>query len=229
MSPAGVEEVENRELTARARRALAGHWALAVVGFAIFPAISLGTSLWPLEPLGQLAISVLLTGPFSLGMARLALSLAGGKPASLSQVFEAFDGVRRFGTAVVSYVLMVVFILFWLLFLVIPGIAAALSYAMLFFVLAEDDEIGPLAALTRSREMMLGHRWRFLELVLRFVGWYLVCVLTLGIGFFWVYPYQTVSFAQFYRELKRSGPREGAEAAELMPPSPPGDPGVGGG
>jgi len=38
--------------------------------------------------------------------------------------------------------------------------------------------------------------------VLRFFGWFLLCILTLGIGFLWLYPYMQVSFAKFYEDIK---------------------------
>lgn len=209
----GVAASENKELTARARGSLKGRWGLAVVGFAIYPVINIGLSLAPVEPLAGITINLLVAGPFGLGMAVFGLSLARRGTPSLSQVFDGFDGVGRFGTALASYALMVVFILLWLLLLIIPGIVAALSYAMVFFVLADDDEIGPLEALSRSREMMRGHRWMLFRLWLRFVGWYLLAILTLGIGFLWIYPYQMVSFAQFYEELAKPGSPLGRSGA----------------
>ena len=119
--------VENRELTARARGSLKGRWGLAVVGFAIYPVINIGLSLAPVAPLAGVAINLLLAGPFGLGMAVFGLSLARRGTPSLSQLFDGFDGLGRFGTAVASYALMVVFILLWLLLLIIPGIVAVLS------------------------------------------------------------------------------------------------------
>jgi uncharacterized membrane protein len=37
---------------------------------------------------------------------------------------------------------------------------------------------------------------------LRFVGWFLLCILTFGIGFLWLSPYIQVSYAKFYEDLK---------------------------
>jgi uncharacterized membrane protein len=42
-----------------------------------------------------------------------------------------------------------------MLLLIIPGIIAALSYSMTYFVQAENDSIGPLDVITKSKEMML--------------------------------------------------------------------------
>ena len=37
---------------------------------------------------------------------------------------------------------------------------------------------------------------------LSFIGWALLCILTLGIGFLWLQPYIEASHAKFYEELK---------------------------
>ena len=37
---------------------------------------------------------------------------------------------------------------------------------------------------------------------LRFIGWVLLCILTLGIGFLWLSPYIQISYAKFYEDIK---------------------------
>lgn len=69
---------------------------------------------------------------------------------------------------------------------------------MTFFIIAENDSIGPLEAVTKSKEMMDGNKWKLFCLGWRFFGWALLCILTLGIGFLWLMPYMVVSYAKFY-------------------------------
>ena len=97
---------------------------------------------------------------------------------------------------------MVVFVFLWALLLIIPGIIAAIAYSQTFYILAEDDTIGSMDALRKSKEMMIGYKWKYFCLGLRFIGWALLCVLTLGIGFLWLSPYIQVSYAKFYEDLK---------------------------
>jgi uncharacterized membrane protein len=52
--------------------------------------------------------------------------------------------------------------------------------------------------------MMDGYKWKYFCLGLRFIGWALLCVLTLGIGFLWLSPYIQVSYAKFYEDLKKN-------------------------
>ena len=97
---------------------------------------------------------------------------------------------------------MILFIFLWMLLLIIPGIIASIAYSQTFYILAEDDTIGSMDALRKSKEMMNGYKWKYFCLVLRFVGWFLLCILTFGIGFLWLSPYIQVSYAKFYEDLK---------------------------
>jgi len=49
---------------------------------------------------------------------------------------------------------------------------------------------------------MDGYKWKYFCLGLRLLGWALLCVLTLGIGFLWLIPYAQVSVAKFYDDVK---------------------------
>jgi uncharacterized membrane protein len=37
---------------------------------------------------------------------------------------------------------------------------------------------------------------------LSFIGWALLCILSLGIGLLWLIPYMNVSIAKFYQDIK---------------------------
>ena len=121
------------------------------------------------------------------------------KDAKIEQLFEGF---RNFGTSILAYVLMVLFIILWTILLIIPGIIAAISYSMTFFIIAEDETIGAYDALKKSKEMMNGHKWKFFCLGFSFFGWFLLSIFTLGIGLLWLAPYVNVSYVKFYDDIK---------------------------
>ena len=50
--------------------------------------------------------------------------------------------------------------------------------------------------------MMDGYKWKYFCLGLRIFGLALLCILTLGIGFLWLFPYAHVSIAKFYDDIK---------------------------
>jgi uncharacterized membrane protein len=76
------------------------------------------------------------------------------------------------------------------------------------YIIADTDTIGPLEAITKSKEMMRGNTWKLFCLYFRFFGWALLCILTAGIGFLWLVPYMQVCMAKFYDDVK--GPQPAA-------------------
>ena len=71
------------------------------------------------------------------------------------------------------------------------------------FVMAENPSVRPLDAIRRSKQMMVGQKWKLACLQGRFIGWALLGLLTCGIGLLWIYPYYMMSTAAFYEDLKR--------------------------
>ncbi|MEI8122900.1 MAG: DUF975 family protein [bacterium] len=97
------------------------------------------------------------------------------------------------------------FLLFIPLFLaaLVPVIMAQYRYSMTYFVINEMPGIGSLEAIRHSCQMMNGNKWKFFCLQWRFFGWALLCILTLGIGFIWLWPYMMTSMACFYNDLRK--------------------------
>lgn len=187
---------ENKVLMKEARESLSGKWGLAVGGFFVVIVISLVASL--MEGFGQI-VSLLITGPISLGVAIFALSIARGQDTKIEQVFHGFS---HFIKALGAYLLVLLYVILWSILLIIPGVIAAFSYSMVFYILADNNSIKVTDALKQSKEMMKGYKWKLFFLSLRFIGWALLCVLTLGIGYLWLAPYMNVSFAKFYDDIK---------------------------
>lgn len=186
----------NGELMSQAREALRGNWGTAIGTALLMMVISTGVQLVPL--FGGL-LSLLLSGSLTLGFSMFLLALVRRQDARTGMLF---DGFQRFGPALGAYFLMNLFILLWALLLIIPGIMAAMSYSMTFFVMADNPDIGPMEAIKRSKKMMHGKRWKLFCLGLRFIGWSLLSILTLFIGFLWVMPYYWTSATLFYEDVK---------------------------
>ena len=78
---------------------------------------------------------------------------------------------------------------------------ASYSYAMTGYILAEHPELTAGEAIAQSKAMMAGNRWRLFCLQFSFIGWDILCALTLGIGNLALRPYRHAAEAAFYREL----------------------------
>ncbi len=50
---------------------------------------------------------------------------------------------------------------------------------------------------------MKGHKWRFFLLEMSFIGWGILAVLSLGIGFLWLFPYENATRVAFYEDLTK--------------------------
>lgn len=187
---------ENLVLMSMARESLKDKWGLAIGTFLIYMLItgaagSTGTS-------GSI-ISLLIAGPFALGAATFSLAISRGKEARVEQIFQGFN---RFSTALGAYLLIVLFVLLWMLLLIIPGIMAALSYSMTFYILSDEQSINAEDALKKSKAMMEGYKLKLFYLWIRFFLLALLCVLTLGIGFLWLIPFINITMAKFYDDIK---------------------------
>lgn len=189
-------KTENVVLMQMARESLKGKWGLAVGTYLVYIIIAVVIQIIPIA--GHFAFFII-SGPFALGLAFFSLSISRNQDPKLEQIFKGFN---NFGTALGAYLLMFLFILLWLILLIIPGIIAALSYSMTFLILADDDSINAMEAIKKSKKMMDGYKWKFFCLMLRFLGWAILSILTFGIGFFWLMPYIQVTVAKFYDDLK---------------------------
>ena len=90
----------------------------------------------------------------------------------------------------------------WSLLFVIPGIVKSFEYSIIPYTLADDAEISSKDAFKKAKAMMKGNKWRLFKLDFSFIGWYLLCALTLGSGTFFLMPYISAANAEFYVELK---------------------------
>jgi uncharacterized membrane protein len=155
--------------------------------------------LWTFGILCVIALVLMVIGTIvKLGYCRFNLDLIDRREPEIRTLFSYFEHWRK---AVVAGLLQALTILLWALLLIVPGIMKAYSLAMTSYILAEDPTMGAREAMTRSEVMMQGNRWRLFCLEMSFIGWGLLCVLTLGIGNLWLRPYQYASFAAFYREI----------------------------
>lgn len=189
---------ENAVLMQQARESLAGKWNIAVGTTAVYGLISIISSL--LKGPGRL-IPLLISGPLIVGMATFALSISRNKEAHLEQIFTGF---KKYGRSLAAYLLVIMFVILWMFLLIIPGIIAAISYSLTYFILVDDEMISAHDAIRKSKKMMYGYKWKFFRLEMRFVGWAILSICTLGIGFLWLIPYIQVTMAKFYDEVKTS-------------------------
>lgn len=188
---------ENTQIMSEARASLNGKWPLAIGTFLILLLISMGAALIPLA--GQI-IGILIAGPLAVGGAYFALNIVRDQVAQTDDLFFSFN--NNLSNSILAYLLVVAFALIGFVLLIIPGVIVALALSQTWFILAENPSMDSYDAIMRSKKMMDGYKFKLFKIQLRLLGLGLLCLLTLGIGFLWLIPYQYVVYAKFYEEVK---------------------------
>lgn len=148
----------------------------------------------------------IITGMFNTGVQVGYLHLVDNQKENnvFKNIFLAFRGGRTYNYFV-NVLLTSIFTGLWSLLFIIPGIVKSYSYAMTFYILEDmhkaGKEVGVTEAITKSRQMMKGHKFQLFVLDLSFIGWGILATLALGIGWLWLVPYIQTTKAEFYRKL----------------------------
>ena len=146
-------------------------------------------------------ISVFVGNAVEVGLANYFIKNTDSKPSFK----DAFSGFKvRYGRNIGTLLLVGIKVVLWSLLFIIPGIIKTYEYAVIPYILADDAEISSKDAFKKAKQMMKGNKWRLFKLEFSFIGWFVLCVLTLGIGTFFLIPYVNAANAEFYVELKNN-------------------------
>jgi uncharacterized membrane protein len=195
------------KLRAKARDSLRGNWLIAIGLFVVATLLFSAPDLvlnpdeyeftWK-DPL-ILVLSVLLL-PVSIGLIWAWVDVSRGKKIGFGHLIEPYK--TMFGKSILVVILQGLFLFLWTLLFIVPGIIKSFSYLLTYYILRDEPGLSPLQAITKSRQMMDGHKAEALVLGLSFIGWILLGVVTLFIGFLWIAPYISVTYAHFYNTLR---------------------------
>lgn len=199
------------EMKAAAKAQLNCKWLLTtgvlVVGALILSAVSF-----------TIIGSLLLIGAIEFGYCAYLITVTRNKDSDFGKLLSGFN---RFGDVCITGVLKWLFTGLWSLLFVIPGIVKSYSYAMTMYIMQDHPELSGNDAITKSRQMMDGHKFDLFILDLSFIGWYLLGALTFGILIiFYVEPYRQVTRTNFYEQLRMdyeglTAPQEVADVTEV--------------
>lgn len=152
------------------------------------------------------------------------------RSAETPQFETLFARFTIFARALGLRLLMWIKTLLWTLLFIVPGIIASLRYAMAPFLVAEYPDITANDAIERSKQLMIGNKWRLFCLRFSFIGWYLLSGLVpFGVGPVLLSPYTTAADTAFYLELTGRLPIDGtpftnaAPQDRAFPAAPPAD------
>lgn len=102
-----------------------------------------------------------------------------------------------------TYFLTTILNILWFLLFFIPGCIKGLAYSQSLYIIQDAVDNGiPMTsreAITLSRKVMNGHKCELFGLMLSFLGWLLLSIITYGIGFFWTIPYMLTTMAEYHK------------------------------
>lgn len=194
--------------------ALRGNWANALVATIIFIALALFFSSNDAinSYYQRIVINPFIGYSLSFISLFVLLPLAVGYSNSMRVLLETGDnrltnnsfslGFGNWLHVVWGMILSTIYIFLWTLLLIIPGIIKSYSYALTPYILVEHPEMSANEAIDESMRLMDGHKFDLFYLQLSFIGWAILSILSLGLGFFWLIPYQMTAQAAFYRDIK---------------------------
>ncbi|MFJ8261118.1 DUF975 family protein [Rummeliibacillus sp. NPDC094406] len=139
--------------------------------------------------------------PLLIGVYWFYLSLVRENKPQISTVLSVYHNGKTPIKLIVAYTLQKIFVILWSLLLIIPGIIKTIAYSQTFYILRDHPEYTILEAISESRRRMNGFKWNYFLLQLSFIGWGILCLFSLGIGFLWLVPYVSTANATFYNRV----------------------------
>lgn len=196
---------QNSEYKNLAVQSLEGNWTKAAVAslivFAILELAGYAPS-FVLEPVASMVsqgIVTILLLPLTWGYYVFFLRMTRRENTDYGRLFDGFADYTRIFLAML---LKGIYVLLWMLLLIVPGIIKEYSYAMTEFILKDNPEMSGEQAICESMRMMEGHKMQLFLLDLSMIGWLILSLLTLGIGFLFSIPYLYSAHTHFYEDLK---------------------------
>ncbi len=170
------------------------------------------------------------------GVAGMQLKLARGQEISLGMMFTQFTNrPHRYilGSLLLGVIAMVCFApgyacalygtLSWKYGLAAVGtvlmiaggivyIILVLNFSLIISLFLDDAKMGVMAAYRESARLMKGNKGRIFYIILSFIGWMCLGMLSFGSGLLWVIPYMQQTLIQFYLDVK--GELDGGQQEE---------------
>ncbi|MCR5032491.1 MAG: DUF975 family protein [Lachnospiraceae bacterium] len=178
----------------------------------------------------------LLAGILSYGQAYQYLSVASGKPTSVSDLFAGFKQSGEQNAAITQSALLLTLLascftipsevlinLYYssaddlylilsgavILVIGIPVLILALMFSQVYYILLDFPRYTAKEAFSLSKRLMKGNKLRLFLVLISFIPIGIIGLLTLGLGFFWILPYINCTMAEFYLDLvKKQGKQD---------------------
>lgn len=194
-----------KELKTISKQQLKGNWWTAIGVILIIAIITIfmdflsakfDEGVW--APILLSIVTFLIVSPLGLGQSIFFLKLAKNKDVKCTDVFL---GYKNFLKVIGVSILIGIITFIGLIVFIIPGIILSIMYSQVYYILAENPEIGIVECLKKSRIMMQGRKWDYFVLMLSFILWGILTTVTCGIAGLYVIPYYEATITNFYLDI----------------------------
>ena len=96
-----------------------------------------------------------------------------------------------------GYLIVMVALFIGYIWLIVRGLLCVLST----YIAIDNPQMSAKETVDLSVKLMKGNRLKYIFLSLSFIGWMILSILTLGIGFIFLFPYMSVAMVCFYENL----------------------------
>lgn len=156
----------------------------------------------------------------SRGMVLMLLHIAAGQKES---AFHVFRGFHADGAGFKNYAGTTLILLSITIILLIPEVLVGFKFGfasqnyrvtsdlvtivafivsmftvLALFISAHQPEMTPIKCIRTSAILMRNQKWKYVGLIFSFIGWILLCIVTLGLACFFVVPYIRETMVVFY-------------------------------
>jgi uncharacterized membrane protein len=141
----------------------------------------------------------LLEASINYGIIKYMIKFVRNENPSIGDLLAAKDNLL---TVILVALLVSLFTILWSFLFIIPGIIAAISYVMVFYILVDNEKMQALEVVEASKKMMYGYKFDYFVFCLSFLGWIILIPITLGLILIWLVPYMSIAQVLYYENLK---------------------------
>ncbi|MBQ5504413.1 MAG: DUF975 family protein, partial [Oscillospiraceae bacterium] len=164
---------------------------------------------FPSVPAMGIVLTVLLelaSAAISAGYSGYFLKRVRGRDAGVRDAFPGFKNAVRI---LIINLFVGIAVGFGFLLFVLPGIILSYRYRLVYYVMFDNPQMGPIACMRESGRLMRGNKARLFRLDLSFLGWIILAAVVSAIFLpvldIWLTPYIELSRAYFYLDLVPNG------------------------
>ncbi|MFA9463041.1 MAG: DUF975 family protein [Velocimicrobium sp.] len=144
----------------------------------------------------SLLYGIFISSPLSVGLNNFFLT-SRQYDVSLGRLFTTFSNGSFLNVVKVLF-FRGLYIFFWSMLLIIPGIIKGYEYFFIPYILAENPELPQERVFEISKRMTQGEKFDIFILQLSFIGWELLGLAFCLVGINFVVPYINATFAELY-------------------------------